>query len=415
MRVNDSIDRVHALLLALLSPIATVAQSHFDEVIQADGERFLKLARQHRLLPMLHWQISKVHSHLELPAEFSKILKNGFDQSTIRSLQLKRELHLVNRLLKEAGIPCIFLKGAFLAWEAYPHPALRPMRDLDILVPFDRAKEAWLVLLQAGFVGARCQLNDMSFLDIEATAQHFPPIMHPGRKVSVELHYSLFPEYGRHANQKDLSDYSDFWSRANHYQDAEEALCFESPTDLLLHLIIHAVNHHLFDNGPLIVSDVGFLLENDKIDWSLFWEMARSYDVEKSCFLIFELVTHYWGKSLTEQLAERVDNLPLNTAIELMLIDHDIKGSSIAMAQLAKAKTLNKKLSFAVRKLFPNQNFIARMYSVEKRSGLFYFWYLVNAYRLLVTRLYPIIKFERSSDSAVTADAVKTLSRWLKP
>jgi hypothetical protein len=53
--------------------------------------------------------------------------------------------------LEAAGIAALILKGAALAHLVYPFPFLRPMRDLDLLVPADHADRAWRRLLASGF------------------------------------------------------------------------------------------------------------------------------------------------------------------------------------------------------------------------------------------------------------------------
>jgi hypothetical protein len=49
------------------------------------------------------------------------------------------------------GIPALLLKGAALAHLVYPSPLLRPMRDVDLLVPADCAGDAWRRLRASGF------------------------------------------------------------------------------------------------------------------------------------------------------------------------------------------------------------------------------------------------------------------------
>lgn len=45
---------------------------------------------------------------------------------------------------------------------------------------------------------------------------------------------------------------------------------FLPPTLALLHLIIHAVHDHLFNIGPVILTDVRYVLQSSRIDWPLF-------------------------------------------------------------------------------------------------------------------------------------------------
>ena len=76
---------------------------------------------------------------------------------------------------------------------------------------------------------------------------------------------------------------------------AGKSLPFESPTDLLLHLIVHAAHDHGFNNGPLLMSDIAFLLRRHAIDWPLFWCLAGQVRSTRACFLALRLTERYWG------------------------------------------------------------------------------------------------------------------------
>ena len=64
-------------------------------------------------------------------------LQKEYYATAARNELLLRELDRVLDALNAADIPAILLKGAALAQTLYPDPALRPMSDLDVLVPFE--------------------------------------------------------------------------------------------------------------------------------------------------------------------------------------------------------------------------------------------------------------------------------------
>ena len=53
--------------------------------------------------------------------------------------------------LRERGIESVVLKGASLAVRTYRDAGVRPMEDVDLLVPFDRAEDALHAFLDAGW------------------------------------------------------------------------------------------------------------------------------------------------------------------------------------------------------------------------------------------------------------------------
>ena len=74
-----------------------------------------------------------------MPENIFATLKQDYRKFTIVSMKRLRDLALTFRVLHDTGIDGTALKGAYLAFNAYPHPALRPMRDLDVLVPAEQA------------------------------------------------------------------------------------------------------------------------------------------------------------------------------------------------------------------------------------------------------------------------------------
>lgn len=85
---------------------------------------------------------------------------------------------------KRASIDTIVLKGAALAWTIYPSPALRPMSDVDLLVPPAAARRAQLLLRDLRF---DAELNERRF---GRNAHHLPVASRSqnGVTISVEIH-----------------------------------------------------------------------------------------------------------------------------------------------------------------------------------------------------------------------------------
>ena len=82
------------------------------------------------------------------------------------------------------SIDALVLKGAALAWMIYPSPGLRPMVDLDVLVPRARAGEAQAALGRLGF-GAEPEPRRF-----RRNAHHLPVAqrLDDGLPVNVEIH-----------------------------------------------------------------------------------------------------------------------------------------------------------------------------------------------------------------------------------
>ncbi len=91
-------------------------------------------------------------------------------------------------ILTEASIPALVLKGAALCQNLYPEPGLRPMRDIDLLLPWDEALPAHALLQRHGFQDPAV-FTPVDHLHLAALY-----LETDGIKVCLELHRSLFPD-----------------------------------------------------------------------------------------------------------------------------------------------------------------------------------------------------------------------------
>jgi hypothetical protein len=90
-------------------------------------------------------------------------------------------------ICQERQIRPTLLKGISISDQHYPIAHLRPMGDIDILVPADAHESVESALLHRGYV----RMPDYS---VSKGAKHGVPLAHPERHVWVELHTALFDE-----------------------------------------------------------------------------------------------------------------------------------------------------------------------------------------------------------------------------
>lgn len=266
------------LSLVAATPVASpVAPAQLDE---AGWEGLDTLATQHRLQPLLHHRTA---SRSDIPSAIAARWAERRRMSAAMALHIQNELHTTVALLGAAGLTTIALKGAWLAWHAYPEPALRPMRDLDLLLSAETAIPAFRHLLDNGYTWI--EPSDLSLEDSLRLDKHLPPLLSP-RGVVIELHQRLWEIDGRMDHRAPDADDEEFRRRC----ERQGGILFPAPTDMLAHLIIHAVYDHRLDCGGLVLSDVALLLHRRPVDWARFWAEARSRHYERGAALILSLV-----------------------------------------------------------------------------------------------------------------------------
>lgn len=91
-------------------------------------QRFITLADDHRLLPLLHTRSAVFPQHVKETIEASYLA------SLARNTFLLKRLAALHTFLTSNGIPCLAQRGPLLSVLLHSDPALRPCDDLDLLV-----------------------------------------------------------------------------------------------------------------------------------------------------------------------------------------------------------------------------------------------------------------------------------------
>lgn len=417
--MTDDLDRS---LLTLLTARTPLPASFCAAWTPADWDHVEATLRQHRLAPWLHWQLTRAQRGVEAPADRAEKLREAFRDASLRSLALQGELLKVHRLLDAAGIEHIALKGAFLAPHAYPHPALRTMRDLDVLVRPGEAMRAFDVLLAGGCARVpRYPGDPQAFLD---GGKHLPPLRGPSGRILLEVHARLVsPGEAGHV-AADAVDEAGIWERRISVPGSPPRLWFMAPTDLLLHLIVHAAYDHRFDNGPLILADVAFIIERHPIDWPLFWTLAERGGWTRGARLLLCMASSAFGFSLPEAGwpavggAADFDEL-VDTASLLTLRDVDSRVDQEFLGAMDDAQGWRAKLRLAFAKALPSRQRIAAQFPVDARSPAVILWYPARWWYLLeraveLRRNRRLREAARRVEQRLRRQRVESLDRWLR-
>jgi hypothetical protein len=302
----------------LLDLVGTARVPDLSALHPQDWLALATMAQLHRLGPLLHARHGDTAAVLEqVRSEWS----DSYRAARLAAMALDADLRDCVVLLEAHGFAPVALKGAFLARHAYPDPALRPMRDLDLLLPGEQVLEAYRLLLASGYAqpdAAKIPLEEVARLE-----QHMPALVMPRGSV-LELHARVSELAGRLEYATPDGNEAALIARAV----TIDGLRYPEPTDMLAHLITHAVYGHRFDCGPLLLSDLRFLAERHEIDWPRFWGDARSGEWERGAALVIALVREYHGADAvpaSESEPMPPDPATLDLARNLLLQDYQAK------------------------------------------------------------------------------------------
>lgn len=230
-------------------------------------DRFLSLARHHRLAPLL-LQGLKGEAYDLLPANVVDALRKQALDGTARSLLLLEGLRDIAREFHQIGIPFIVLKGITLAKDLYPDDLLRPYLDLDILIRRSSYQQVKSILGGIGYDLAEPRLEQ----DKLAHFGEIEFIRRRGFPVLLDLHWdTLLASW----EPRSLLANEETWQRCRDFDLGGFSIAVLAPEELLVYLTLHLAFHHVF-SGLILFCDLFFLLKKygDGLDWQRVYSLA---------------------------------------------------------------------------------------------------------------------------------------------
>ena len=339
-----------SVLLALLGgtwPGATIAA--------ADWTRIAAMAVDQRLEPLLAWHAER--GGWPVPAAVAEAWNRSRRDSAMAVLSQQAALRLALARLGDAGIAAVALKGVALAWRHYPEAALRPMRDIDLLVAEDRAIQASQVLAMAGFVP---ETTDPATLRQALADDHqLPGQYHPALGVTIELHHRLGDPPQRRGYRVPQIDPAGVMARAVAVTCGGALVPCPAPQDLAAHLIIHALYGHRLDCGPLVLADLHFLAADHAVDWAALRDQAVRDGWARGLDLLLALVGRSFGP-IPAALTHRPPPAVLDAAEAALMLDPEARGQAEALSDLTAAQSGPALRRALLRRLAPDRQVVAQ-------------------------------------------------------
>ena len=391
---SDMRDRAKKAVLRLLATYPQTPDTNTDGDAGLGEAGWLQLdemVEQHLLAPLLHHLNTERKSAVTVPTALRVKFAEAYRAAAFRALTVQAALLKIDALLRAEGIVYAALKGARLTWHAYPHPALRPMRDIDIVVSPADAVHTYRLLLKNGYerYANRTTPEELAL----ENSKHLPPIRHLETNVQIELHAHLFrKELSAQPNAHMLNTPA-LLDRRIELPLGSSRISFLGHEETLLHLVIHSVYDSKFSNGPIVLSDLHYLLASNEIDWPRFWEMARQGGWVAGCHLAFGLLERYHGSHKIEWPAGEQFDLPgpvLDDAAVSMLLNKT-RFKDIDLELNLMGADNRKSFISAIKLLFPSKYQLRDFAKTSSDSPLIWalypVWLISRAFEFLANRL----------------------------
>jgi hypothetical protein len=246
----------------------------------------LRQARAHDLFPILYRNLQTI-DFPGVPTAVRAELADACRLNALRNALLVRELIQVLRLLGEAGVPVIPLKGVALAESLYGDLTLRVCVDIDILVPRPLVAPALHLLLARGYTA---RFTEQFFADVLLASTIEYVLVREDRwfRYLLELHWGIL--WGK---RWDGDATEDLWAQARPHVCFGVPAYTVSPEWEFLFLAAHAARHHW--QGLKWLLDIHEVCCQREINWETVRDKAERLGWEEvvrltlnACHALFE-------------------------------------------------------------------------------------------------------------------------------
>jgi len=373
-----------------------------------EWQLIVKWCKEHRLTSVFVHKI-KASNILYSTRHNSYIeqLEKKAKRAQLRQLKIQANLLHLNEILRKNNIEYQVLKGPILAFKYYSNSAMRRMRDIDIIVKPQCFSQACELLLEHGYT-FDTEAQKVNYQDYIASAKHAPHLTHPDFNIIIEVHHRLCSP-GVKPKDIELSLHPDFWQEPDFFTIGSITLPCESPEVLLAHIIHHAVREHNFNNGPLFIFDLYFLITNSHMCWNKFHAYCDYMDLHKEAAIAFSLLLYFYPDI---EVGNSIDCTPdatlINACKHLMLCDLE-QNEYERLSSALQSKNIKDQLSHLKTLILPAKAIMNLHLGMD--SSRFYWLLLPVWWGLLIKFL--LAQFVGGKNNTKTTHELTILYRWL--
>jgi len=352
-----------------------------ETVPPADWPQITGLARQHGLEPMLWWSLKQAGCDVSSNPVWKTLSRRALALTLGYAIQAHSQQE-ISAALTTAGIPALWLKGAALALTIYPDPALRPMIDLDVLVPIDRCTEALAILQTLSY--NRNDVRDGLFghRSSDRPDENLPKKQHyylrggAGGRVVVELHFRLM---GENDQLLPLDRLVWFWNQTRPLTMADgsvgQGLSLEAN---VLYLSAHAVLQHSESEIFLVRNlDLHLLITQQSPDWKIVIdqavELGWTYAVEHA----LEQARDYFGSPVPESVLAELRTRRSTRESNLIGWRKQIVGAKRLgwIRRQLRGLTPMERVQCLCRSAFPTSAYMRQLYGLRPGQAVWVYYF----------------------------------------
>ena len=378
------------------------------EPATTDWNEVVALAVYHGLAPLLFKRLKESDARACVATDAWERLRQAYFAGASMNSRLYRELGPVLRCLCSSAIPVVALKGAYLAEAVYGDVALRPMCDVDLMVPRAELPRAQAILLDLGGVYHQSE-NHESF---DWTGHHHmrPVVV---RDLTLEIHWTIVPP-----TWPVRIDAAGLWDRARPVTIAGVEVLALSPEDLLLHLCLSFIDSGL--TGLKLLCDIAETIHRfgGEIDWAQVAHLAREWRAARHVGLTLHLARSTVGAAVPADALEQLvpgglDQRTLETARECVIAQTDCLRSGTLIDNW-DAMSLGGKAKLSCERVFLSHEEMAVMYPASRKAKHLWPYYVLRLRDATRTLVAHVLRRGLPTARSGMQDRNAALANWLR-
>lgn len=344
--------------------VTGLLRSGFPLVVGSGGPPFharewpvlLPTAQDHGLAPLVYKSLQKLGLLDQAPPDIIAGLRSAYLRSNVANWRAFEQLAGLLDAFDQARIPLILLKGCAVGPTLYEDIALRPMTDLDILVPradMARAED----LLRALGLEPRLDVAEGIRLRLFNT-QHF--VCSTTGRAPVDLHTHILGD----PYWSERIDVEWFWRQSVEARVNERTAHVFSPGAQLLYLSAHLIYHH--GGGRLIWSyDVARLLalHGEQINWDEIVDVSEQFGLTQALKEGLARVSEDWHIGVPSTVSARLAAILPGKVVRFLLSGLAAQQSQVLLLSFGlSGLEAGEKLRYFLRLLLPSRAYMRWRY-----------------------------------------------------
>lgn len=242
--MNARLNALDLVVSALRDSIGYSSDRQIERLLDErliDWKTVAELTDGERIAPAFWVAIRNLGLADKLPCEVRETLWKVHLLNSLRNERFREQALSAIRILNSIGVTPLLLKGAVSLFDdTFGDSGARMMVDLDILVPPDRADDAWQTLQDAHYAPISIEFD-------YSEHHHLRPLHRIGDPGTVEVH--RYPVPTRHSNTLPTDR---VWRHCTFLSRSGAEFAVPAPTVRALHNILHsAVADRSYSRGEL--------------------------------------------------------------------------------------------------------------------------------------------------------------------